>query len=83
MNTLLASFPLSSLPPNSSQIFSTHLTLSINYSLNLLILVIGAQRNCSAVTHEQTKNASGQDLFRLRRGCAYFNISLHHPRQRG
>jgi len=36
MNPQLVSSSLNSFPLNSSQIFSTHLTLSINSALNLL-----------------------------------------------
>ena len=70
MNTLLVSSSLNSFPLNSSQIFSTHLTLSIRIHMMFLKNLMRVTRKSRAVAQAQKKSAPGRALFMVRRGCA-------------
>ena len=83
MRTLLVS-PLNSFPLNPSQVFFTHLTLSINYSLNLLriLRVVPEEVMVRSRIHKKRAPLVVRSL-RSGVGAPVYNISLHHPRAEG
>ena len=81
MNTLLISSSLNSFLLNSSPVFSTLLTLSINYSLNLLrVLSLGGTETTAGLSRHKKRALLVERSLESGVGAPVFNISLHHLR---